>query len=82
MDELRKGPNGEAASSTSRWHFFGREFPRSEVVFVCQILLIYIVVCVSVYNLTVGTGNDKLWITFLSSCIGYTLPNPKIKRDG
>ena len=55
--------------------------PRPEVVFISQILVIYIVIGVSLFNLTTGNGDGnegKLWIVLLSSCLGYLLPNPKV----
>jgi len=33
----------------------GRAVPKSEIVFFCQMLVVYIIICTSVYNLTVGT---------------------------
>lgn len=69
----------EKKKRKSIWSFFGHRAPRSEIVFVCQILIIYVVVSVSLYNLTrEGGGPDKLWVALLSSCLGYLLPNPSI----
>ena len=61
------------------WRVFGRRVPRSEIVFVCQIILIYVVVGVSPFNLTRGHGTDNLWVALLSSSLGYVLPNPSIE---
>lgn len=61
------------------WRFFGRRVPRSEIVFVCQMVIIYVVVGVSLFNLTQGHGTDNLWVALLSSCLGYVLPNPSIE---
>lgn len=58
-----------------------RGFPRGEVKFFCQILIIFIVVVVCLYNLTANTGKDTLWTALLGTSIGYLLPNPKIKRE-
>ena len=60
------------------WQFCGRRVPRNEIVFVCQMVLIYVVVGVSLFNLTRGDGPDKLWVALLGSCLGYILPNPSI----
>ena len=65
--------------SSSTWHFFGKILPRSEIVFFVQVVLVYIVVIVSIVNLTIGSDSDKLWITLLSSSIGYLLPSPSLK---
>ena len=70
---------GRTSPVSSKWDIFGRTMPRSEIVFFCQVILIYIVVVVSVVNLTIDTSDNKLWIALLSSAIGYILPNPSLK---
>ena len=40
------------------------------------------IIVVSIYNLTQGRGDSNLWTALLSSCLGYLLPNPSMKRDG
>ena len=62
------------------WRFMGKRVPREEIVFVGQMLVITIVILASVYNLSVGSGNDTLWTALLSSCLGYALPNPRLKQ--
>lgn len=42
-------------------------------------LIIFIVVSMSIYNLTYQKGDTNMWTALLSSSIGYVLPNPKIK---
>lgn len=66
--------------STNSWRACGRKTPRSEVVYLCQILVLYSVIVASIYNLTVESNNDTLWTALLSSCLGYLLPNPTIKK--
>ena len=60
------------------WCCSGSRAPRSEIVFVCQITLVFCVVVASIYNLTTERGDRDLWVALLSSCIGYVIPNPKI----
>ena len=64
--------------SSTFWSIFGYRVPRSEIVFFCQMILIYVVVGVSLFNLTRGHGADHLWVALLGSCLGYVLPNPRI----
>ena len=64
--------------SSTFWSIFGYRVPRSEIVFFCQMILIYAVVGVSLFNLTHGHGPDHLWVVLLGSCLGYVLPNPSI----
>ena len=49
------------------------------MLFVFQMLIVLIVVCVSIYNLTINSGDTSMWTALLSSSIGYILPNPKLK---
>ena len=70
-DETNNGSNG-------RWPLFGYRLPRSEIVYFSQTALIFIVVITSIVNLSLGTGDDKLWTSLLSSSLGYLLPNPKL----
>jgi hypothetical protein len=61
---------------------FWSQLPRPELVFICQMVIIYVVIGVSLFNLTSGsrdTQDGKLWIALLSSCLGYLLPNPKLE---
>ena len=60
--------------------FCGKDIPKSEIVFFSQIIAIYFVVGFSIYNITTGNENINLWISLLSSCLGYLLPSPVIKR--
>ena len=72
--------NLKSESGSTKWHFFGKLLPRSEIVFFIQVVLVYVVVIVSIVNLTIGREDDKLWIALLSSGIGYILPNPSLKH--
>lgn len=81
--QMMRPPDKKSQSSrTSLWEFFGQVLPRSEIVFLSQMIVIYAVIAVSLVNLTRGSDGDggKLWIALLSSCLGYILPNPKIER--
>ena len=60
------------------WTVCGQRFPRCEIVFFCQIILIYIVVLTSLVNLALKNGPINLWIALLGSCLGYLLPHPSM----
>ena len=51
----------------------------NEVMYLSQIILIFIVMLTSLYNLSNNVGDSSLWTALLTSCLGYILPNPKIK---
>ena len=75
---LRK-KDQNSSSRDSMWRVFGHRVPRKELVFCCQMGIIFIVVVSSIYNLSKGHGQSELWTALLSSCLGYILPNPQLK---
>ena len=54
--------------------------PKKEIIYFCQVVLIYIVVIACLINLSLGTGLDALWSSLMSGSIGYLLPSPKITK--
>ena len=70
----------DVVDAADSWHLFGTECPKEEIVFLCQVVILYTVIVVSIYNLTVGHGNSTLLTALLSSSLGYLLPNPSMKR--
>jgi hypothetical protein len=66
--------------NSKTWKACGSSVPRSELVFLSQVVIIYAVVCLCLFNLTTGRGDSNLWSALLSGCLGYLLPNPTIKR--
>ena len=72
----------DALNNSTPWHLFGTECPKEEIVFLCQVVIFYTVIVISIYNLTVGDGDSNLWTFLLSSSLGYLLPNPTLRRNG
>ena len=72
--------DSKAVAVMDGWHIFGRECPKEEIVFLCQVIILYTVIVVSVYNLTVGHVDSTFWTALLSSSLGYLLPNQSLKR--
>lgn len=58
--------------------WFGR--PKEEIVYLCQVVLLYIVIITCIINLSVDNGNSNLWTALLSSSLGYMLPSPSLKK--
>ena len=70
----------QSSEQSARWSFIcGNSLPRAEVIYYCQVLLIYIVVVACLINLSIGGNNSSLWSSLLSGSVGYLLPSPKIK---
>ena len=71
----------DVVDTADGWHLSGKECPKEEIVFFCQVIILYTVIVVSIYNLAVGHGDSTLWTALLSSSLGYLLPNPSLKRE-
>ncbi len=68
-------------NSATNWRVCGSRIPKSELVFFSQVIILYVVVCMCLFNLTTGRGDSNLWSALLSGCLGYLLPNPTIKQN-
>jgi hypothetical protein len=71
-------------TSSNRWTVCWQEVPSREVIFFTQVIILYVVICVSLANLSLGIGNQTLWSSLLAGSLGYLLPSPSIgkKQDG
>ena len=71
----------DVVDAADGWHVFGTECPKEEIVFFCQVIILYTVIVVSIYNLTAGYADSTLWTALQSSSLGYLPPNPSMKRE-
>lgn len=67
--------------SNTRWTFLGTAIPKSEIVYFCQMFLVYLIVVTSIVNLSMNSGKTELWVSLLSSAIGYALPSPSLNKQ-
>ena len=54
---------------------------RSEVVFMSQMILIFILLTFCIYKLSwtqISCEETSVWFSILSGLVGYVLPNPRI----
>ena len=73
----------DVVDAADGWHLFGTECLKEEIVFFCQVIILYTVIVVSIYHLTVGHGDSTLWTALLSSSLGFLSRDPSLKRkDG
>jgi FtsH-binding integral membrane protein len=70
-----------SSTSTESWCLLGNKIPKSEIVYFCQMTVVYIIIITSIVNLSMKNGSSELWISLLSSAIGYVLPNPSLKTE-
>lgn len=80
--ERRRSAGTAAARISGIWTRFTGGVSLT-AVFIAQVLLVYVVVIVSLYNLTryPDSSDGKLWTALLSSGLGLLLPNPKPARQ-
>ena len=75
----RRAKNMERENS-QEWQFFGSSVPKAEIVYICQIIIVYVIIITSIVNLSLNNGNPELWISLLCSAIGYALPSPTLSH--
>ena len=57
--------------------------PKNKIVYLIQVLTLLLIILFCLINLTgnFSPGNERLWVGLLGSCVGYLLPNPRLKRS-
>jgi hypothetical protein len=56
------------------WKLWGnRKLPKPELVYITQIIILYIIIICSLVNLTLDRGESALWISLLSLCIRVSI---------
>ncbi|WP_135568254.1 hypothetical protein [Solemya elarraichensis gill symbiont] len=66
--------------NSQEWLVFGSKLPKAEIVYFCQIVIVYIIILTAIVNLSLNNGNSELWISLLCSAIGYALPSPSLNN--
>ena len=51
---------------------------KTQIVFIVQVLVLLSIIIAALVNLTIGTENRELWLSFLSICLSIMLPNPRL----
>ena len=69
-------------SERSAWKFCNNiNLPRSEVVFFVQMFVIFSLMTLCIIKLAFSSSTceeTSVWISILSSLVGYILPNPRL----
>jgi hypothetical protein len=71
----------ESSTHSERWDVLGSKLPKSEIVYFCQMIAVYIIIVRSIVNLSLQNGKNEMWITLLSSVIGYALSSAETICD-
>jgi len=72
--------NSDGSGSTE-WRLCHQNYKRSQIVYMLQVTLVYIIVIASIVNLAVGSQHQSIWIALLGASTGVLLPSPTLKRD-
>ena len=78
-DETEDQIDSPQDPSVKTWRVFGRAVPRSQIVFLTQVVIVYIVIVACIVNLSTHNGSTELWTALLSSSLGYLLPAPQLE---
>ena len=79
------GLSRSVSGVSEAWRSCSSKIPKDDVVYFCQVILIYAIAITCLINLSVGDKeNNSLWWSLLSGCVGYILPSPRIekRKDG
>ena len=68
--------NSHLFNDNSSWKLFGKNIPKSEIVFFSQVIIIYTIILVSIINLSLLSGDKSLWLSLIGICVGSILPSP------
>ena len=80
MDACPRNRENTEEEYEAYWIVCCKKLPKKEVIFFAQVILIYVVSISCVVNLSLQLGNQSLWSSLLSGCIGYILPSPKFSK--
>ena len=72
--------SSQESSVVERWSTACGRHKKDQVIYFCQIFVIYTVIVACLVNLSVGSSLNTLWASILSGSVGYILPAPKIRR--
>lgn len=61
----------ETRSTQEKWHLLGNRVPKMEIVYFSQMVIVYVIIITFITNLSLQNGSTELWISSMSSCIGY-----------
>jgi hypothetical protein len=53
----------ESSTHSERWDVMGSKLPKSEIVYFCQMIVVYVIIVRSIVNLSLQNGRNELWIT-------------------
>ena len=70
--------HSSSTDSNEAWIVWGRSLPKGEIVFLSQMLVIFIIVISAIVNISIGNSTET-FLMLLSTSLGAVLPNLKMK---
>ena len=61
-------------------NIFGKKYPKAELTYVTQVLVILILILTAIFNLSFNSEHHDLWLGLLCSAAGLILPAPFYPR--
>jgi p-aminobenzoyl-glutamate transporter AbgT len=62
------------------WKMCGDKIPKTQALFLSQIIILYIIILSALFNLSFKNGRSEMWLSLLCTCIGALLPQPKFHK--
>lgn len=69
-----------SSSSTDNWKFSNKAYSKVLIKFIVQSVILFLIIIVSILNLSLKNGEESIWISLLSYSIGLMMNAPKIKK--
>ena len=66
---------------SNRVSYFGRTTPQSICAFAAQTFILTVIILASIINLALEKGEERLWISLLSTALGLCMPSPSVKLN-
>lgn len=80
-DPMQSDNSSSNTNNSMTWKIFGYNVPRSQVVYICQMIIITGVIISCIVNLSLKNGNSEMWVSFFGYAFGAMLPPPKLKKS-
>jgi len=65
----------------NKWNLGCFYLDKECISYFVQMIVLFCIIAVSLYKVSTTTESKELWISLLSSCMGYILPAPTLKKD-
>lgn len=70
----------DVPSDTGPWTCCAKEVPATELVYLSQMITVFLVIVACIVNLSIQNEPHDLWVALLSSSLGYILPAPAMSK--